>query len=328
MPESSLGPLTFAPLLKRARWGGTRLASLLGKPDHASADCSESWEVADHADDQSVVSNGPWQGWTLQRLTREHGDELLGRHAPRDRFPLLVKFLDATDRLSLQVHPDDTTARRIAPHLRGKTEAWTVLAAEPESRFWAGLVPGTSPETLAAALDNDDIDSCIPSFAAETGQCVLVPAGTVHAIGEGIVLAEIQQTSDLTFRLHDWGRFDHDGQPRPLQRSEGLAAIDFSCGAVRPTVVTTQHPRDGHRIESLVDRDEFVIVRHRVSSDTVLDNDNRFRILTVIDGRGTLEVDGTQLPLDTGKTVLLPASIHQATVAGDPDVTLLDSHLP
>lgn len=328
MLEPPLGPLTFEPLLKRARWGGTQLASLLGKPDHGLADCSESWEIVDHGDDQSIVSDGPWQGWTLGRLTREHGEALLGQHAPCHQFPLLVKFLDATDRLSLQVHPDDTTAQQVAPHLQGKTEAWIVLAAGPESRFWAGLVPGTSAETLAAALDEGNIDSCIPSFPAAAGQCVLVPAGTVHAIGEGIVLAEIQQTSDLTFRLHDWGRLGHDGHPRTLHRSEGLAAINFTAGPILPTVVPSEHPTGGHRVECLVDRDEFVISRHRVSTEIVLINDNRCRILTVIDGCGTLESHDTRVPLTTGQTVLLPASVHEATIAGDPDLTFLDSRLP
>jgi mannose-6-phosphate isomerase len=322
---STLGPLTFQPIYRRARWGGTRLASLLDKDSRHLDDCSESWEIVDLDDHQSTVDSGPFCNWTLRRLVEEHPADLLGRHAPLDAFPLLLKFLDATDRLSLQVHPDDLVAARHHPGLRGKTEAWVVLAAEPASRLWVGLKPGTTAEQLTAALDSGDIDSCVPSFSAQSGQCVIVPAGTVHAIGEGIVLAEIQQASDLTYRLYDWGRLDPNGTPRTIDLQRGLEAVDFDAGPIAPS--SPPAANSTHQV-TRVERPEFRVVQHQVHGHHELVNDNRCRILTTIAGNGSLEAAGSRHTLAPGRTVLLPASVASAQLHSSDGLTLLDSHLP
>lgn len=323
---STLGPLTFQPLYRRALWGGTRLASLLDKNSAHLDDCSESWEVVDLDDDQqSVVDSGTFSTWTLRRLVEDHPLELLGRHAPLDRFPLLLKFLDATDRLSLQVHPDDHVAARHHPRLRGKAEAWVVLTAEPFSRLWVGLQPGTTAETLTTAIDSDDIDSCVASFPAQPGQCVIVPAGTVHAIGEGIVLAEIQQASDLTYRLYDWGRLDRDGSPRAIDLERGLEAINFEAGPVLPSSIPQL---DSTHQVTRVECPEFRVVEHQVHGHHKLVNDNRCRIVTTIAGNGSLETDDSHHALSPGRTVLLPASVASVQLNSNDGLTLLDSHLP
>ena len=324
-PTSPLVPLTFQPLFRRALWGGTRLASLLAKSSGHLDDCSESWEVVDLADEQSTVESGPWSGWTLGRLVKEHGEALLGRHAPRDSFPLLLKFLDATDRLSLQVHPDNVTAARHHPGCRGKTEAWVILSAAPGSRLWAGLQPGTTPDQLVAAVTTGDINSCVGSFEARVGQCVVVPAGTVHAIGEGIVLAEIQQSSDLTYRLHDWGRIGTDGTPRRIDIERGIESVDFDSGPVTPTAPPAD---DTPGQLTLVERPEFHVVRHRVVNHFELVNDDRCRILATIAGTGSLEAVGTRFELSAGCTVLLPATVRSVSLDSDDGLTLLDAHLP
>lgn len=324
-PNSTLGPLTFEPLFRRALWGGTRLASLLNKDSGHLEDCSESWEVVDLDDDQSVVNDGPWNGWTLQQLVQEQGKALLGRHAPRDTFPLLLKFLDATRRLSLQVHPDPTTAARHSPDCRGKTEAWIILAAKPGSRLWVGLQPGTTPEQLATSLADNRIDRCVSSFEAVVGQCIVVPAGTIHAIGEGIVLAEIQQSSDTTYRLHDWGRTDSNGTPRRIDLDRGLQAIQFAADPVVPS----PPPQDNvYEPVTLVDRQEFRVLQHRVSGASTLDNDDRCRILAAIDGTGSLEINGDRIDLATGQTVLIPAAVQAMRMDSSTGLTLLDCHLP
>ena len=326
VPDSPSGPLTFRPLLRRAIWGGTNLASELDKPSGHLDDCSESWEIVDLEDDQSVVDGGPFDGWALQQLVAERGSELLGRHAPRDSFPLLVKFLDATDRLSLQVHPDDAIATRHHPGQRGKTEAWYILSCRPGSRLWVGLRPGTTPQQLANALDTGDIDSCVASFEARPGQCIIVPAGTIHAIGEGIVLAEIQQASDLTYRLHDWGRVGTDGQPRPLDLQRGLEAIDHAAPPVAPSPSSDTEESRGSRC--LVDRPEFQVDLHRVLGRDEWINDDRCRILTVVDGEGTMQADGVDCELPIGRTVLLPATVERLNFESHHGLVLLDSHLP
>jgi len=324
--DTPLGPLNFRPLLRRAIWGGTNLATQLDKPSGHLDDCSESWEIVDLEDHQSVVEGGPVDGWTLKRLVAERGSELLGRHAPLESFPLLIKFLDATDRLSLQVHPDDASAARHHPGYRGKTEAWYILSSRPGSRLWVGLHPGTTPEQLATALETGDIDSCVDSFEVRPGQSVVVPAGTIHAIGEGIVLAEIQQPSDLTYRLHDWDRVGADGQPRQLDLQRGLEAVNHSTPPIVPSTPSdAQTPCDS---QCLVDRSEFQVDLRRVQGRDEWTLDDRCRILTVVQGEGTLEVDGTDCELPIGRTVILPAAVEQAALTSQHGLAVLDSHLP
>ncbi|HCK53939.1 MAG TPA: mannose-6-phosphate isomerase [Planctomycetaceae bacterium] len=324
-PSPTLGPLTFQPLFRRALWGGTRLASLLNKDSGHLGDCSESWEIVDLDDDQSVVNAGPWSGWTLRQLVQEQGKALLGRHAPRDTFPLLLKFLDATRPLSLQVHPDATTAARHAPDCHSKTEAWIILATKPGSRLWVGLEPGTTSDQLTTALAENNIDCCVTSFEPAVGQCVVVPAGTIHAIGEGIVLAEIQQSSDTTYRLYDWGRTDSDGTPRRVDLQRGLEAIHFDAA---PIVTSPPAPANPTQPVPLVDRREFQVVQHHISGSTSLNNDDRCRILTAIDGTGSLETNDDRIDLTTGQTVLIPAAVQAIRLDSSNGMTLLDCHLP
>ncbi|MFM8890072.1 MAG: type I phosphomannose isomerase catalytic subunit, partial [Planctomycetia bacterium] len=213
-------PLLLAPRYRRYLWGGRRFASVLGRPLPPGDDYAESWELVDHGDDQSVVAAGPLAGATLGDLVRTHGHELLGRHAPLSRFPLLFKFLDACRDLSVQVHPDDARAARLSPPDLGKTEAWYVIDAAPGSRIYAGLRPGTDRDALAAALRAGRCEEVLHSFEPRAGDCVFIPAGTVHAIGAGLVVAEIQESSDVTYRLFDWNRTGPDGRPRPLHLVE------------------------------------------------------------------------------------------------------------
>jgi len=319
--------LRFRPLLKRIRWGGTRLGSLLNKPIGAADDYAESWEISDHGDDQSRVIGEPLDGWTLQRLVREKNEELFGRHAGQSQFPLLVKFLDAHDRLSVQVHPNDEQAKTFDPSENGKTEAWVILAADPGSQIYAGLRAGVDQEDLARAIDGGTVAQCLHSVAVRRGDCVFIPAGTVHAIGEGIVLAEIQQSSDLTFRLSDWGRLGTDGRPRPLHISEALSCTDFDRGPVDP--VSPRILASGsHRQEELVRCDFFVLHRHTTTKPLTIGHDNRFHVLMLLDGAAEFVTDTTRMSLGRGGTVLMPASCGNVTIKPNQQITLLEAFLP
>lgn len=322
-----MGPLEFTPLLKRIRWGGTRLGRVLGKPIGDASDAAESWEIVDHGDDQSVVLRGPHAGTTLHRLVREHGPALLGRNANLSQFPLLIKFLDATDRLSLQVHPNDDQVRAKHNRANGKTEAWVIIDAEPGSRIFAGLKPGVERAKLAEALKRGDAENLLHSFPACRGDCIYLPAGTVHAIGEGILLAEIQQSSDITYRLFDWGRTGSDGKPRELHVAQGLECTDFERGPVNP-VVPLQISSAPHLIEELVRCDHFVIRRHALSTAATLERENRFHILMVISGEGRLEYGDETLPLTRGRSVLIPAVAPRIRIASRGEISLLDTYLP
>ena len=254
-------PLQFTPLLKRIRWGGRRLGTHLGKTLGPENDYAESWELVDHGDDQSRVISGSWAGRTLHELVRDEGAALLGAQAGLGQFPLLVKFLDANDRLSVQVHPNDQQAAAAIPGERGKTEAWVILEAEPQACVFAGLKPGVDRPALAQAVAAGTVEECLHRVAVKPGDCIFIPAGTVHALGEGVLLAEVQQSSDITYRLHDWNRLGPDGRPRPLHIEASLECTDFSRGPVDPQVPQPLPPWGPIARERLVHADYFILDR-------------------------------------------------------------------
>lgn len=249
--------LFFRPLLKRLVWGGRQLGELLGKPIGEGSDYAESWEVVDHGADQSVVSGGPEAGRTLRELVRDRPGDLFGEGIRHDHFPLLLKFLDCNRVLSVQVHPDDAYASRMTPPDLGKTEAWYVVAAKPDAVIYAGLRPGVDPQQLRAACGDGSVGGLLHEVRPRVGDCFFIPAGTVHALGGGLVVAEIQQSSDTTFRLFDWNRVDAAGRGRELHVDQAIAVTDFSRGPVDP-----QHPHpDADGLETLVRCDKFILRR-------------------------------------------------------------------
>ncbi len=313
--------------MKRIRWGGRRLGSVLGKPIGAESDYAESWEIADHGDDQSVVVDGPFESWTLSRLVTEEGAALFGKHQGATQFSLLVKYLDATDRLSVQVHPNDEQARQIDVTENGKTEAWVFIDAGPDSKLYAGLKKGVDSRTLSSGLANETVEEGLHSFSVSAGDCLFIPAGTVHAIGEGILLAEIQQSSDLTFRLYDWGRTGTDGKPRELHIEQSLACIDFDRGPVGP--VTPRIIESGeHAVQELVRNPFFVIHRHRTDQPFRIAADDRFHVLMMLDGNAEMICGNSRRNLSRGRTVLMPASSDDIDFIPDGTVTVLESFLP
>ncbi|MEZ6129501.1 MAG: type I phosphomannose isomerase catalytic subunit [Planctomycetaceae bacterium] len=316
-------PLLFEPLIRQSRWGGRKLGSVLHKPIGSAADYAESWEIADQPGGQSTVAGGTFAGTTLAELLARHPAELLGRHRHMNQFPLLIKFLDASDWLSLQVHPNDTQAKTYDIHENGKTEAWVILHADPDSRICAGLKAGVTRETFESHLANGTIEDCLHLIPAKAGDCIFVPANTVHALGPGILLAEVQQQSNLTFRLYDWGRMGSDGKPRETHIAQSLACINFDQGPVDP-VVPVPLSYDGHTFEELVRCDYFVIRRHDCVDAFALKLDDRFRILMLLDGEATLRTHAGNVSLKTGNTALLPASITAATVDPSGRITLLE----
>jgi mannose-6-phosphate isomerase len=332
--EPRLQLLRFAPLFKRYLWGGRRLGTLLGKPIGEGEDFAESWEVADHRADQTVVEGGPLAGMTLGEVVAKHGKELLGQHwqsgQSRARFPLLFKYLDCRRVLSVQVHPNDAAAAKQVPPDLGKTEAWVILAAEPGSVVYAGLKRGFDRAALEREVHRGTTELCLHKFEPRVGDCIFIPAGTVHALGAGLVVAEIQQASDTTFRLFDWNRLGPDGQPRQLHVAESVAAIDYSAGPVQPQV---PQPTDRPFVERLVVCDKFVLDRWRLegtepAKQRIIGGDERFHILSVLTGTATIFSGTGSEPLHLGQTLLIPASAGPCQVTADSTTVLLDSYLP
>jgi mannose-6-phosphate isomerase len=326
VPHAYMNPLHLKPLIKRIRWGGTRLASVLGKEIGNATDAAESWEVVDHGTDQSLVLRGEHAGRTLAELVRELPRELFGDR-PRPQFPLLIKFLDATDRLSLQVHPNDRQAIRFDPAENGKTEAWVILDTTPESKLWLGLKRGVQRNQLAEAVAEDRIREVVHELVPHAGDCFLVPAGTVHAIGEGILLAEVQQSSDLTFRLHDWGRVGADGKPRELHLEESLECIDFTYGPGAASVPQIRSAGEW-TVEELVNCPYFRIHRHRGQGSATHAARGGFSIVMLLSGVLRYECDDTGETLRRGETILIPASSPVLHLHAPEETTWLEIDCP
>jgi mannose-6-phosphate isomerase len=321
---SALYPLRFQPILRRYLWGNRRLESL-GKQLGPENDYAESWEIVDRASDQSVVLAGSLAGQTLGQLVREHNAALLGRHAGYQTFPLLFKFLDANDRLSIQVHPDDARAARLDPPDLGKMEAWVILDSEPHSFLYAGLRRGTTAEVIASELQRRTVELSCHRVQPRVGDCYFLPPGVVHAIGPGLLVAEIQQASDTTYRLYDFDRKGPDDQLRKLHVDEALECIDYEHG---PVVAQRPRPTGVFGFEQLVNCDKFVLERARLNGTRQLGGDQRCHIVAVVAGSLTIEGDPLLTALTAGSVALLPAELGEVTVQAAAGTMLLDAYLP
>jgi len=222
-----LYPLTFRPLFKERVWGGRKLEELYQKSLPAGAPIGESWEISDRPGDVSVIANGPLAGKDLHWLMEQHGVELLGNLQPQTpRFPLLIKILDAREKLSLQVHPPAERAIELGGE--PKTELWYIAEAEPGAELYVGLKQGVTRAAFEQKIKDGSVADCFHRVLVHAGDAMFLPSGRVHAIGKGLVIFEIQQNSDTTYRVFDWNRLGLDGKPRPLHQRESLASIDFT----------------------------------------------------------------------------------------------------
>ncbi len=326
MISPALYPLRFQPIFKRYLWGGRRLGTVLGKPIGPEDDYAESWEISDHPSGQSVVAAGPLAGTSLRQLMEERQAELIGPGSALDRFPLLFKLLDCQRVLSVQVHPDDAQGAKLTPPDLGKTEAWIVLDAAPGALVYAGMKRGFDRDALAREVNRGTTELCLHQFEPKAGDCIFIPAGTVHALGAGLLVAEIQQASDTTFRLYDWNRVGPDGKPRTLHVEQSLDTINYEAGPVAPQ---TAEPTALPYVERLVSCDKFVLDRWRHSiGEEPLPLDHRFHLLAVLSGEVAISGDPTGRPLQAGETMLLPASRSAVSLKFLAPTTLLDIYLP
>jgi mannose-6-phosphate isomerase len=323
-----LGPLTFKEVLKAKPWGGRAMARIAGKILPPGGPIGESWEVADRPRGMSVVDGGPCKGRRLRWLMRLHGRALLG-YAPRGRrFPLLVKLLDANKKLSVQVHPDDRLARSMQLRGPGKTEAWYVIQARTNARIISGIKSRRAAAKLRELTQAGELGDHLRVVTPRTGETWLCPAGTVHAIGPGVVLLEIQQNSDSTFRLYDWGRMGLDGKPRPLHLEESIRAVGGRALSIRAggrrALKAAPFPA-----ERLIQCDKFVIDRWRVSKPVARLGAGAFEILYVVSGAGALDdAKWPPLALRRGRTVLVPACVRTYRIIPRRALTLVRAAEP
>jgi mannose-6-phosphate isomerase len=328
MSTVSLYPLRFEPIYQYRLWGGRRLSGLLSAPLPGDGPIGEAWVLSDRDDHQSLIANGPMKGQTIGRLMEQYRAQLMGKLAPRfRRFPLLLKFLDAREMLSVQVHPSDSHPDLIPAGETSKTEAWVVIEAGKESSIYAGLQPGTTAGELRKALADKTIEDHLVCISPKPGDAVFIPAGTVHTLG-GVVVFEIQQNSDVTFRLYDWGHVDaKTGQPRPLQVDQALACIDFdrSASGLAVPCVETVAPIQRER---LIDCEKFLLWRLHGDTPFPIGATEEPRVLVCIDGSGQIECDRIPCAVGKGDVWLLPADAGVSLFQPSAEVILLEIAIP
>ncbi|MFO0797229.1 MAG: type I phosphomannose isomerase catalytic subunit [Gemmataceae bacterium] len=327
----SLPPLRFEPIFKENLWGGSRLPAFLRRPAPVAGAIGEAWVLSDVDGSPSVVADGPHAGRTLRDLLAADAAAILG-DAPlvNGRFPLLLKFIDARQELSVQVHPDDARAAAAVTGANGKTEAWVILRAHPElSRVYAGFRAGVTAADFRAALDTKTAPQTLHSFVPNPGDCVFLEAGTVHAIGAELVVFEVQQTCDITYRLYDWDRVDEKTKrPRELHVEEGLACADFTRGPCPPVENVVRLDAVYRSHEFLVTCPYFSLTRSTLQDRYWVGVAGQCRIVVCIEGKGELECDGTRLPLAIGDVILIPASAGDAECHPEGTITLLECGIP
>jgi mannose-6-phosphate isomerase len=329
MSQAPLYPLRFEPLYQYRLWGGRRLADLLSAPLPGDGPIGEAWVLSDRTDHPSRVANGPLKGRTIGQLLNQAPEQMLGKLAQRfRRFPLLLKFLDARAMISVQVHPSDAHVDLLPQGESGKTEAWVVLEAGAESRIYAGLKPGATAEDLRWALSNGTVADDLAYFTPKPGDGVFLPAGTVHTLGGGVVVFEVQQNSDVTFRLYDWGHVDTiTGQPRALQVDQALACIDFATRAAGPVAPTIEATTPVKR-ESLFQCAHFGLWRLSGQSPFTVGAADVPSVLVCIEGTGQIEHSGTAYPVGKGEVWLWPAVVGECAFQPRGPVILLEIALP
>ena len=305
------------------------MADLLSAPLPADGPIGEAWVLSDRDDHSSLVASGPLKGQTIAQLLEHSREEMLGRLAKRfRRFPLLLKFLDVREMLSVQVHPSDSQTDLLPAGETGKTEAWVVLEAGTKSRIYAGLKPSTNANDLRQSLKNETIADDLAFFTPKPGDGVFLPAGTVHSLGDGVVVFEVQENSDVTFRLYDWDHIDaKTGRPRPLQVDHALASINFAdgmAGLVAPLVEATA-PVERER---LFHCEHFWLSRLRGHVPFTVGAAGVPRVLVCIEGSGQVECGGAKYAAGKGDVLLLPAVVGACVFWPSDEVNLLEIGIP
>lgn len=300
-----LYPLLLKPALHTRVWGGRKLETVMHKALPDAQPYGESWEMHDSA----VVAEGSLAGRTVGDLVQELGADLIGTGGnPAEGMPLLVKILDANDWLSVQVHPNDAQAKTLEGDPRGKTEAWIVLAAEPGAKLVIGVQPGTTREAMTQAIQTGSLEELLVYAEVRQGDVMFVQANTIHALGPGLLIYEIQQSSDVTYRLYDWNRLGLDGQPRPLHIDKGV-----QVSRIESVPPIEHHPDDG----ILVTSPYFTTAQHTLNGETMsIATDGHFHALTCVDGQLDVSAGKTTVTMRHGQTVLIPAGLASFSLAG------------
>ena len=318
-----LYPLIFEPILKDRIWGGKKLKTDLGKDNLPTETTGESWELSAVDGDVSVVRDGTYAGKPLTELLENYPQEVLGKKVHDQfgtQFPLLFKFLDARDDLSIQVHPNDELAKQ-RHNSFGKTEMWYVMQADKGSRIIVGFKEKSSPEEYLKHLEDKNLIDILNKKEVQTGDVFFLETGTIHAIGGGIVIAEIQQTSDITYRIYDWDRVDAHGKSRELHVEQALDAMNYN------TTDTQKHyTKEPNTSNTMVDCPYFTTNFFPLDGEAEVSKDgSSFTVYICTEGEYTVRSGSVSYSFKKGDTVLLPAALKQFTLNGK--ATLLEIYI-
>ena len=322
-----MSPLKFEPILKTIVWGGEKIAPYKGI-ETEQKHIGESWELSGVAGNESVVADGPLKGKTIAQLVKEYKADLVGKHVYEntgDEFPLLIKFIDALSDLSIQVHPNDELAAKRHNGSKGKTEMWYVVDAEPGAHLLSGLTEKITPEQYAAKVADGTITDVLARYDVHPGVVFFLPAGRIHAICGGCFIAEIQQTSNITYRIYDYGRLGLDGKPREVHTELAKDAIDYT---VYPDYRTHYEPRQNEEQE-VVSCKYFTTSIYDLTLPYAKDLSeiDSFLVVMCLTGSGAIEVDGEEVPVHQGETVLIPAAADDICFVPDGSMKVLTSYI-
>ena len=320
-------PLKFEPILKTIVWGGEKIAPYKGIETNQKH-IGESWELSGVAGNESVVAEGPLKGKTIAELVKEYKGELVGKHVYEntgDEFPLLIKFIDALTDLSIQVHHNDELAAVRHNGSKGKTEMWYVVAADKGAHLLAGLTKKITPEEYAAKVADGTITDVLARYDVHPGDVFFLPAGRIHAICGGCFIAEIQQTSNITYRIYDYGRLGLDGKPREVHTELAQDAIDYT---VYPDYRTHYNPEKDEEQE-VVSCPYFTTSIYDLTLPFAKDLSgiDSFVVVMCLEGEGTMEVDGEEVSVHQGETVLIPATADDLCFVPDGSMKVLTSYI-
>lgn len=319
--------LKFQDIYKTPIWGGNKIGTFKGKQLNLES-VGESWEISAVEGDLSVVANGEDAGLTIADLVARDGEKLMGHHVARyfgTTFPLLVKFIDAHDNLSIQVHPNDELAR-IKHNSFGKTEMWYVIDAEPGAGLYSGFSQNITPEEYVERVANNTIMDVLQFHQVSPGDVFYLPSGRIHAIGSGVFIAEIQQTSNITYRIYDYNRVDKNGKPRDLHTEQAREAIDFAMYDDLKSNYTPQR----NKTVNLVDCPYFTTALLQLDTDCQREiaKYDSFMVYMCMQGSATITANnGTYVTLKQGETCLVPAAIEQVEIHPTPTTSLLECYV-
>jgi len=322
--QNPIGILKFTPLYQYRIWGGEKLKKVLHK-NYTESNIGESWEISGVKGSETVISEGVFKGKTLPELIAQFGEDLVGKkcfNTCGTEFPILIKFIDTAAPLSVQVHPDDALAKGRHNSL-GKNEMWYIMDADPEANLLIGFKEVLTKEAFTSHLQEGSLLSVLNEIEVQKGELYFLPAGRVHAIGKGVMLAEIQQTSDITYRVYDYDRVDKKtGKKRELHVEESVDAIDFGLVENYQTNYDTTLNRSNKMIETPYFRTNYINSSKELSLQYML-NDS-FKIFICTAGKGLLKTEAQELFIAMGETVLLAANEEKINILPKGSIELLE----